>query len=115
MNLQKSTIKKFKIRFPNNTYSEIAKITGIQQTRAFRIFNGSEMKLSEYESLNKLMQTDGIVDQFQNTFSKLANKIQVTLPEKKVKKYIIKFQRELHLEFLKGNSSDYRMMEDVCI
>ncbi len=49
--LQLNLIKNYKENFPKDTYKMISLKTNIQQTRIFRIFNGAEMKLSEYEAL----------------------------------------------------------------
>lgn len=49
--LQNSIIKNYKTYFPNDTLKDISNKTNIQLTRVFRIFNGSEMKLCEYEKL----------------------------------------------------------------
>ena len=38
------------------TLKKIAADTGIQLTRVFRILNGSTMKLSEYQTFNKLVK-----------------------------------------------------------
>ena len=52
--LQTKLITTYKEKFPKDTYKEISKKTNIQQTRVFRIFNGSEMKLSEYEAIEDI-------------------------------------------------------------
>lgn len=52
MNLQKQMLRKYLEKFNGPTLKEIAETTGIQVTRVFRIFNGHEMKLSEYEIMN---------------------------------------------------------------
>jgi hypothetical protein len=50
MSLQQNVIKNYRTKFPEHTLKEVSERTGIQITRVFRIFNGSEMKLKEYES-----------------------------------------------------------------
>ena len=55
--IQQSLITKYKKSFPEETFKQISIKTGIQLTRAFRIFNGAEMKLSEYESINNALKT----------------------------------------------------------
>lgn len=52
MNLQNAIIKQYKENYPNDKLKEISQKTNIQITRVFRILNGAEMKLSEYESFN---------------------------------------------------------------
>lgn len=49
MKLQKAILKRYESLKKNPTIRDIAIDTGIQMTRVFRIMNGSEMKLSEYE------------------------------------------------------------------
>jgi hypothetical protein len=49
MELQKTILKQYLVLNQDPTLREISRITGIQQTRVFRLLNGSEMKLSEYE------------------------------------------------------------------
>ena len=49
MKLQHKIITTFKFNYPELTYKQVAEMTGIQKTRVFRIFNGSELKVSELE------------------------------------------------------------------
>ena len=56
MNLQETVLTKFKAAYPGLSLKEVAELTGIQVTRVFRIFNGSEMKLKEFEVLEKILQ-----------------------------------------------------------
>ena len=56
MNLQLILINHYKSIFPNDTLKDISTKTGIQHTRVFRIFNGAEMKISEYQVLDKIIQ-----------------------------------------------------------
>ena len=48
MQVQDSLMKKYNSLLKKSTIREIALDSGIQQTRIFRLLNGSEMKLSEY-------------------------------------------------------------------
>lgn len=50
MSLQTAIIKEFNYHYPNIPLREVTSLTGIQITRVFRLYNGSEMKLKEYES-----------------------------------------------------------------
>lgn len=56
MELQNTIIKQYLLLNHDPTLRQIAKDTGIQQTRVFRLFNGSEMKLSEYEIFKRLVK-----------------------------------------------------------
>ena len=49
MDLQKSTIAEFKKAYPEITLKKASQVLGIQITRVFRLFNGHEMRLGEYE------------------------------------------------------------------
>lgn len=53
--LQSSILNEYSKTFPTHTLKEISLNTNIQITRVFRIFNGSEMKLSEYESFQNAL------------------------------------------------------------
>lgn len=49
MELQKTIIRQYVLLNQNPTLKDVAKDTGIQINRVFRLFNGSAMKLSEYQ------------------------------------------------------------------
>ncbi len=53
MELQKRIIEQYLKLNPNITLRKISSDTGIQMTRVFRIINGSELKLQEYEIFRK--------------------------------------------------------------
>lgn len=53
--LQSLMVREYKKIYGNPTLKETATLTGIQITRVHRIFNGSEMKLSEYQSFRSLI------------------------------------------------------------
>ena len=59
MQLQETLIKKYRKIYPNYPFRKISEQTGIQQTRLFRIFNGQEMKLSEYETFRSILAKNG--------------------------------------------------------
>ena len=47
--LQELTLKHFKKSVGQKTFNQYSLMTGIEKTRIFRIFNGAEMKLKEFE------------------------------------------------------------------
>lgn len=49
MDLQKTILNQYILLNHKPTFKQIAADTGIQVTRVFRLFNGSTMKLSEYQ------------------------------------------------------------------
>lgn len=56
MCLQNQILRLYKDNYPKSTLQSISEQTGIQITRVFRIFNGSEMKISEYEIFNSILK-----------------------------------------------------------
>jgi hypothetical protein len=56
MNLQNKVLQDFKRQYPKATLKTTSELTGINPSRAFRLFNGLEMKLSEYEAFLKVLK-----------------------------------------------------------
>lgn len=56
MELQKKILQDYKTLYQDESLRETAFKTGIQLTRVFRLFNGSAMKLGEYEVFHKLIE-----------------------------------------------------------
>lgn len=54
--MQKTIINQYMLLNGKPTLKKIAADTGIQLTRVFRILNGSTMKLSEYQTFNRLVK-----------------------------------------------------------
>ncbi len=65
MREQRQIIEAFRNIYGAITYREISEILGIQTTRVFRVFNGHEMKLSEYIRMKSIVEknseTDGVL------------------------------------------------------
>lgn len=63
MELQKIILGQYMLLNQNPTLKTIAADTGIQITRVFRLFNGSTMKLSEYQIFQqKVREKMGLTD-----------------------------------------------------
>lgn len=65
MELQKTILNQYVLLNNKPTLKKISEDTGIQLTRVFRLFNGSTMKLCEFEIFNKKVKekmglTDGL-------------------------------------------------------
>ena len=65
MDLQMTILNQYMLLNFRPTLKQISEDTGIQLTRVFRLFNGSTMKLSEYQVFNKKVKekmglTDGL-------------------------------------------------------
>ena len=54
-NSQSKILKKYMSSEKKMTLKKMSIETGIQMTRCFRILNGSEMKLDEYETIKKVL------------------------------------------------------------
>lgn len=65
MDLQMTILNQYMLLNNKPTLKKISEDTGIQLTRIFRLFNGSTMKLSEYQVFNRRVKekmglTDGL-------------------------------------------------------
>ena len=60
MNYQESILKRYKETFPKHTLKNISEETGIQMTRVFRLLNGAEMKLKEYEEFERILRESSL-------------------------------------------------------
>ncbi len=56
--LQHAIISSYKEKYPTDKLRHISEKTSIQITRVFRILNGSEMKISEYEAFENCLEMD---------------------------------------------------------
>lgn len=81
MNYQESILKQYRRAFPDRTLKSISLDTGIQMTRVFRLFNGSEMKLKEYEAFERSLKSHSLASgkfelltKFQNCLANLPDK-----------------------------------------
>lgn len=92
MKLQQSIIKKFKQTYPQKNLIEISKMTGIQKTRIFRIFNGSPMKLSEYEIFSTIISSKTIN---MLRFIDTANECLQQLSSERLKKILLQMNHNL--------------------
>lgn len=55
MSYQQNILKKYREIFPKKPLRVTSQETGINLTRVFRIFNGSEMKISEFEAFENVL------------------------------------------------------------
>lgn len=63
MDLQKTILNQYMLLNGKPTLKKISEDTGIQLTRVFRLFNGSQMKLDEYQTFNqKVKERMGLTD-----------------------------------------------------
>lgn len=60
--LQEKILKDYRSVFPDDSLTKISDKTQIQITRVFRIFNGAEMKLKEFESFQNVLSANASSD-----------------------------------------------------
>lgn len=89
--LQTTIIEQYQIHFPNETLKNISHKTGIQLTRVFRLFNGSEMKISEYETFKSILTSRANQDEFQD----LANECLASLSKTKLELLATQMKHQL--------------------
>ena len=78
MDLQKTIIQHYMLLNHQPTLRNIAKDTGIQMTRVFRILNGSTMKLSEYEIFHQRVKDQmGFSSSLENLAHQCFNELNV--------------------------------------
>lgn len=53
--LQKETLEEFMKVTGRKTFQQYSELLGIEKTRIFRIFNGAEMKLKEFEKFQEVL------------------------------------------------------------
>jgi hypothetical protein len=100
MNMQEIVIKRYQELFPREPLRETAAKTGIQITRVFRIFNGSEMKLKEYESFEKIIQDTRPQTVNNEAFLKVTRDCLLHLSENKISEYIHDMNMALKIKSL---------------
>ena len=57
MKMQNNVLKQYREIYSNYTLKDISEQTGIQISRVFRLFNGAEMKVSELEIFQNILET----------------------------------------------------------
>lgn len=84
---QQQLVQAYRRRYPKHTFKDISYLTGINKTRIFRIFNGQEMKLSEYNAIDELIK--------KNALQKMVFRCSKVLPEAKLEKLHSVLERHL--------------------
>jgi hypothetical protein len=103
MKLQKTILKQYMLLNQDPTLKKIANDTGIQQTRVFRILNGSTMKLSEYEIFHhQIKEVMGL----SNSLETLAVECFSKLSSESIKEIEILMTRKLAIWNLKQNQKN---------
>lgn len=98
MCLQTSVLNQYKQAFPSHKLKETAGHTGIQISRLFRVLNGSEMKLKEYEAFEACLSKEMSTNEFILTAKECLEKLN---PNRK-KLLHAQMKKALKLHFLQS-------------
>ena len=94
MDLQKTILSQYMLLNEGPTLKKIMKDTGIQITRVFRLFNGSTMKLSEYQIFQqKVKEKMGLTD----TLEELARDCSLKLSPQAIKEIETDLKRKIEI------------------
>jgi hypothetical protein len=104
MTLQQSILKQFKERYPKLTLKRGSELTGINSSRLFRLLNGSEMKLGEYEILQNLLK--GGASHQTNQFIALAYKFQQSVSSDEINKVEMIMDNRLQRQWILEHQTD---------
>lgn len=101
MELQKIVLGQYMVLNNNPTLKTIAADTGIQFSRVFRIFNGSSMKLSEYQIFQqRVKEKMGLTD----TLEAIAFDCSLKLSPAAIKEIEIYLNRKIQIWKMKQSS-----------
>lgn len=103
MTMQEAIIKHYKEVNQKLTLREISEDTGIQITRVFRLINGNQMKLSEYEKFDKAIRKKTSPEASFNELVPLANICSHKLTINQILEVIEFMERKLHIKDLMNN------------
>lgn len=112
MKLQQNVLTCYKEKFPDDTLKQISDKTGIQVTRVFRLFNGHEMKLSEYESFQRACLRSNEDNMFSKLFDMTAKSAQ-SLPLTSIKEIVALMEDTLELFSIKNDSLFDQYIEQI--
>ncbi|MDP7319301.1 MAG: hypothetical protein QF441_01770 [Bacteriovoracaceae bacterium] len=93
--LQTRVLTLYKQEFPKDTLKDISTRTGIQITRVFRLFNGSEMKLKEYMAFEKCLKSHFS----RNDFLELTHECLLKLSKRRLQLLIGQMNQSLKLQY----------------
>jgi hypothetical protein len=100
MTLQEKVIKTYQRHYPKHSLRQISHHTGIQLTRVFRLFNGSPMKLEEYERFKEVLELSESEIKSDSLLVTTAKELQKTLNENSVRKVMDFMIKQIHLHSL---------------
>lgn len=102
MELQKTILEQYMLLNQKPTLRKISVDTGIQLSRVFRLFNGSVMKLSEYQIFqHKVKEKMGLTD----TLEEMAFDCSLKLSPEAIKEIEIYLKRKMEIWKIKNAST----------
>ena len=105
MNLQEITIKRYFDHNPNHSLREISSNTNIQITRVFRLLNGAQMKLSEYEAIeNVLNKKNSHSTLSTEDFINTTKDCLLQLSESKLNEFMFEMKQALKIAYFKSST-----------
>ncbi len=108
MELQKRILEQYLNLNPSITLRKIAADTGIQMTRVFRILNGSDMKLAEYEVFRKrVTEKLGLC----GVLEELAHECSISLSNESIKEIELMMKRKIQIKNLMNQIKDTQKIE----
>ncbi|MBD65243.1 MAG: hypothetical protein CME62_08550 [Halobacteriovoraceae bacterium] len=111
MSLQQQVLKLYKENFPTSTLQSISDQTGIQITRVFRIFNGAEMKVTEYETFQRILGGE----KFNAELIKVAGECLEKLTKERNAFIVAQLKHALKIQELKNTQSLHHPMHTTSI
>ena len=103
--MQKAILKRYWQVRGDLTLKQISKDTGIQLTRVFRILRGAEMKLSEYEIFQKIIEKHD--DYFSSEMKLTASLCENSLSPKCIDDLLDLMKRKLLMKKIIDDDMDY--------
>ncbi len=100
--LQKIVWDKYHQLYPNQTLKEISETTGLNLTRIFRIRQGQEMKLCEYETIQNIIQKS-LTSKKENQLNQIFQDCINNLSQKNMIEIEAKMKSLLRFHFLKSS------------
>ncbi len=98
--LQDKILTDYKRVYPNQTIREMSIVTQINPSRVFRLLNGYEMKLKEYECIEKaILERESEKNSFSDYFS-LSKVCFEKLSTRKIERLIEEMNFQLNQEYI---------------
>lgn len=115
MCLQNRILKEYRSIFPRFTLRETSAQTGIQLTRIFRLFNGSAMRLDEYERFHQVVYGDSAASGLNGSFRRVTESIARNMSPIDLRKIVEMLEQKLHWHQLinQGNTTETIQGADI--